>query len=519
MILEDFSVEAIRQEANQRLDPHRKGELGQFMTPARVADFMASLFQPSTFAQIRLLDAGAGIGSLTAAFLEHCLAHNINADSIELTAYEIDPVLRVYLQQLVTHYQARAQSAGLELKTTLHEVDFIEDAVDRILFWNPQHFTHAVLNPPYKKIHSSSQHRKSLRAVQIETVNLYAAFVALAIELMADGGEIVAIIPRSFCNGPYYRPFRERLLGRTAVQHIHLFKRRDQAFKDDEVLQENIIIHLIKGGMQESVTISTSTDERFDDYAISEAPFAGIVRPDDSERFIHIPTVPEQNALELSPHVHCSLADLKLEVSTGPVVDFRLKEYLLAQPDLESVPLLYPGHFTASGLEWPKADLKKPNALRLCAETEKWLFPKGFYTVVRRFSSKEEKRRIVANVVCPELFDGEWIGFENHLNVFHPYKQGLPEDLAYGLALFLNSTFVDEAFRRFSGHTQVNATDLRLLKYLGMDMLLALGCWAKSSDSLMQEKIDKKVASVLWVADAPSQLIHFDGERFLGPYR
>ncbi len=57
------------------------------------------------------------------------------------------------------------------------------------------------------------------------------------------------------------------------------------------------------------------------------------------------------------------------------------------------------------------------------------------------------------------------LGFENHLNVFHEDKHGLPETLAYGLAVFLNTTAVDENFRRFNGHTQVNATDLRLMKY------------------------------------------------------
>ena len=30
------------------------------------------------------------------------------------------------------------------------------------------------------------------------------------------------------------------------------------------------------------------------------------------------------------------------------------------------------------------------------------------------------------------------LGFENHLNVFHENKRGLPEALARGLAVFLN---------------------------------------------------------------------------------
>jgi len=109
---------------------------------------------------------------------------------------------------------------------------------------------------------------------------------------------------------------------------------------------------------------------------------------------------------------------------------------------------------------------KKPNAILCNEETQKWLYPNGFYTVVRRFSSKEERRRIVASVVDPAVFDeAKYLGLENHLNVFHCDKKPLSEKLARGLAVFLNSTAVDDNFRRFSGHTQVNATDLKLMKY------------------------------------------------------
>ena len=124
--------------------------------------------------------------------------------------------------------------------------------------------------------------------------------------------------------------------------------------------------------------------------------------------------------------------------------------------------------------------MKKCNAILRNADTEKWLFPTGFYCVVRRFSSKEEKRRIMASVVQPDIFpNAEVLGFEKHLNVFHEGKRGMPEALARGLALFLNTSAVDECFRRFNGHTQVNATDLKMMKYPSREVLMALGKLAK----------------------------------------
>jgi adenine-specific DNA-methyltransferase len=103
----------------------------------------------------------------------------------------------------------------------------------------------------------------------------------------------------------------------------------------------------------------------------------------------------------------------------------------------------------------------------------------------------------VASVVDPDSFyDAPMLGFENHLNLFHENKHGLPQALAHGLAVFLNSTVVDDNFRRFSGHTQVNATDLKQMKYPSYDTLSALGEWAVQHGELTQTIIDDKIGSL-----------------------
>src|SRR5579883_3060847 len=72
-------------------------------------------------------------------------------------------------------------------------------------------------------------------------------------------------------------------------------------------------------------------------------------------------------------------------------------------------------------------------------------------------------------------FPGTSIAFENHLNYFHCNGKGLEPALARGLAAYLNSTLVDAFFRLFNGHTQVNATDLRNIKYPTLSQLRSLG--------------------------------------------
>lgn len=472
-----------------RIAHKRKSELGQFMTPPSVARFMASLFPPSTLDTCRLLDAGAGLGALSSAFLDRWIsADGFDFESAEIDTYEIDNALRTQLEGTLARYAQR-----LPITYRISANDFIWEAACESLK-GPGRFTHAILNPPYKKINSASEHRLILRQAGIETVNLYSAFVALALALMKTGGQLVAIIPRSFCNGPYYRPFREFLLHHAALRHMHLFASRTKAFKNDDVLQENVIIRIERGGIQGNVTISNSADDSFSDLATHEQPFERIVFPDDGEKFIHVPTSPGHNAIERSKGIRFSLRDIEIGVSTGPVVDFRLREHIRQTPDKGTVPLLFPGHFSRQNTQWPKEGMKRGNAIKLNKDTEKWLYPNGFYTVVRRFSSKEERRRIVASVVTPASFpDANMLGFENHLNVFHMDKRGLTENLAHGLAAFLNTTAVDEHFRRFNGHTQVNATDLRLMKYPNRKSLETLGQWARSHDAPTQEMLDDEL--------------------------
>ncbi|HBL53436.1 MAG TPA: SAM-dependent methyltransferase [Syntrophaceae bacterium] len=486
------TFDELRREAAYSLCPANKTIFAQYFTPEPIARFMASLFQSWDMEKFRLLDPGAGSGALAAAFAEHWLEMAHPESSLTIRSYEIDSTVEQFLCRTLENLKTRADGIGRKLDWTIHIEDFIQSAALGLSYNTFEQPTHIILNPPYKKLANTSKHRRLLSRVGIETVNLYAAFAALSIELLAPNGEMVAILPRSFCNGPYFKPFRRWILSRAALEHIHLFGSRSRNFTGEKVLQENIICRFRKSTSQEEVTISTCEDGRFHDLLAVSLPFARIVKPTDQDQIIHIPNGSANVDLEqplFTPH---NLRSLGITVSTGPVVDFRLKAYLADHPGQHTVPLLYPTHFREAVPRWPQSG-KKPNAIRFCPETLKWLYPNGWYTIVRRFSSKEEKRRIVARVVDPSRFPASHLGFENHLNVFHANKQGLSPEMARGLAVFLNSSLVDTFFRQFSGHTQVNASDLRMLPYPCTDALLRLGAWAMIETQPTQERIDEQV--------------------------
>jgi adenine-specific DNA-methyltransferase len=330
-----------------------------------------------------------------------------------------------------------------------------------------------------------------LHDIGIETVNTYSAFMAIAIKLLAENGILTAIVPRSFCNGLYFLPFRKFVLDNTAILHIHSFEVRNNAFSDENVLQENIIISLKKTTIKSKiVTVSFSKDKIFNDYTEKKTPYSQIVNPNDTQLYISIPT---KNTAVFKVELPCFNTDLAFDISTGPIVDFRLKDKLIFDEPFMGVPLLYAIHIRNQKINWPQQS-KKPNAIMLGdMELKKTAFPKGYYILVKRFSAKEERRRICATLLTPDSLPTEYFTVENHLNIIHCKHGSLNKDIALGLTAYLNTAYCDSLFRNFSGHTQVNATDLRNMKYPSSDLLIKLGKQTQSKNPEEYDQILEKL--------------------------
>ncbi|MGE5344141.1 MAG: Eco57I restriction-modification methylase domain-containing protein [Candidatus Omnitrophota bacterium] len=457
----------------------KRKEFGQVFTPTHIAEFMGTFFK-GNFSDIKLLDAGAGTGSLFSTLIKHICSNNRYTKRITLTTYEIDSALIDELKQSINNCEAECQKAGIDFSSYIHNEDFVQSAVsmvDSLFNTSIKRFNTVIVNPPYRKIRSDSRYRLMLRSIGIETSNLYSGFLSLLFRLLEDGGEIVAIIPRSFCNGPYFKPFRVELLETLSLRRIHVFESRSAVFGEDNVLQENIIFYAVKSKVKPKyVTISTSNGKPGSPIKQRNCDYSEIVSPTDPDRFIHIITDEKQemirNRIKRFSH---SLRDIGLEVSTGRVVDFRAREFLQFLPESGTVPLIYPCHFNGTFIDWPKLNGNKPNSIINDQNTRNSLIPEGIYVLTKRFTSKEEKRRIVACIYDPKRIRSPFIGVENHLNYFHAKGESLSMLMAKGLAAFLNSTMVDQYFRQFNGHTQVNATDLRNLRYPSRRELEKLG--------------------------------------------
>ncbi len=467
---------AVKKTSSRKL----RGEIGQFITPPPIAFFMASLFE-RPHKHVRILDAGAGTGVLFTSLVHRLCSRHDSPATIEVVAYESDTALLPHLEEMMKICGRLCKEADILFKGEAISKDFIVEAAEEIeggLFGgNGKRFTHAILNPPYKKINGDTLARKTLSSVGIETSNLYSAFVWLSVRLLEPSGEIVAITPRSFCNGPYFYRYRKSLLDLISLRHVHLFESRKDAFADDEVLQENVIFYGVRGEPSpEKLKLTISKGRDIDKAIFREMLFESVILPGDGDSFIHLFEDDEaKSVMDRMSFFDVSLEDLGLQVSTGRVVDFRAREFIRKVPDRGTVPLIFPCHFYNGFVRWPALNGKKHNAIYLSEKTKSLMVKQGYYVLAKRFSAKEERRRIVAAVYDPNRIEARFIGFENHLNYFHENGEGLSANLAKGLAVFLNSTLLDRYFRLFSGHTQVNASDLRKIRYPSRIQLENLG--------------------------------------------
>lgn len=462
-----LAAEQRRRETLDRLNPEEQARRGQYFTPALAAEIMAGLPRDPGGPELRILDPGAGSGMLSVALVRRLLAERPEA-RLHVTTVENDlalaPVLRATLREL--------EALG-PVRTKLVDEDFLNWAMT-----TPERFDLVIQNPPYAKLSASSTEQRRLRAAGIYVPNIYAAFLALAARLLHPGGQQVSITPRSWMNGTYYARFREEFVSGLGIDAIHTFESRSKVFGDTGVLQESVIVSATKGEHPSVVKVSTSLDHTGGTTSRT-VNYEQIVTP----TFVHVPAT-EADAEAVSwmhEHSHFTLEELGLAVSTGRVVDFRCREALASLPERGAVPLLHASHVRESGVSHPISPRKPEWFVPRNAQDRKLLVPGGSaYVLVKRFSAKEERRRIVAGV-----WDSpEETAFDNKVNFIHDGGRGFDEDLARGLAAYLNTSRVDAYFRVFSGHTQVNATDLRQMRFPSQRVLRALGAMASTQTDL-----------------------------------
>ncbi len=504
-----FATSLHEQDEGRTIQGERK-ERGQFFTPPRVARFMAALFSPFP-RRVKVLDPGAGTGTLASAVCERIVRTRLPRE-VQLVLYETDPTLIPLLHENMSYCRSVLKEAGHRLAYDIREQDFIlsnpHAFEERTLFDQERQvdeFDAVIMNPPYFKIRKISEYARMMDSIVHGQPNIYALFMALAAEMLRPGGELVAITPRSFCGGLYFRVFRRWFLKRMSLRHIHLFESRKETFCNANVLQESVITRSRRStNPPASITITTSSGLALDRNAPPRRmPSPKVIADSFGDMVIRIPeNSHDARIMDLVERWPRRFVDQDLRVSTGPVVMFRAAEFLLDSANGKNVaPLLSVHNVRPFETIWPLAKNGKPIAFKVCTESlgRKLLLPARNYVLLRRFSAKEEPRRLTASCYLKANAPAPYVALENHLNYVYHAERELSDNEVYGLVALFNSALLDRYFRTISGNTQVNATELRTINFPDLKTVARIGLRVKHLQHLTLGKADHIVLDELAV--------------------
>ncbi|MGH8676704.1 MAG: Eco57I restriction-modification methylase domain-containing protein [Burkholderiales bacterium] len=486
----------------QTTESHRR-RFGVYFTPSSIARYMAGLCRNGGGHFVRVLDPAAGTGVLACAACVS-IANAANPPRhIELVCHEVDNAVQAPLEAALVHLQRWLAARRIRLRYRIELEDFLlanGAALEAGLLQSVEpKFDAVICNPPYFKLAKSDRRAWLCASVVHGQPNIYGLFMAVAAAVLREGGRLAFITPRSYAAGPYFQRFREVFFRLIRPTDIHVFESRTEAFSD--VLQETVITagtrlrDWDKRRAQQRIRLTTSTGA--DDVGSSATrtlPLSSVLRGDCNHRVLYFPASKQHDrAAAVIRKWPGSLHTYGWEVSTGPVVAFRAKRFLRDAESGNTVPLLWLQNVKAMETRWP-VDTRKSQHLLACAESQPIILPNRNYVVLRRFSAKEDRRRLTAAPHIARSVAASKIGLENHLNFIHKPAGQLSGDEVYGLAALLNSKLLDTYFRMSSGNTQVSATELRAMRLPGLDAIRKIGARVRDDPAAFEQIVGEEVA-------------------------
>lgn len=479
--------ESLTEYANRLADAYNsqntkssKKDKGQFFTPSSVAKFMAG-FSNNQKESISILDPGAGIGILSAAVIEK-LANNTSIKKIKLVCYETDTQVLPYLMALLEETKKYLQNK-ISFEYAVIEEDFIKSNANKLTVNLSNYsgtedslFDIIISNPPYFKLNKSDLPIAKFKDIISGQPNIYFLFMAVSAKFLDDGGEMIFITPRSFCSGLYYGKFRKWLIDKVNFENIHLFDSRKELFSSESVLQENIITKFTKR-MVDKIQVSKTFNGDFSQIQVIDVSIKDVVYRSNGHIFFRIPSNEGElrvvRGLDKLPY---NFYKLGVKISTGRVVAFRNKKYLQKEITKDSVPLLWMHNIKNGRIKWPLENKDKAIAIKNTNES-KWLLQEaGNYLVLKRFTTKDQKKRFVTAYIFKEDFSKYgYFALDNMVNYIHRPDDQLSQNQIKGIAKYLDLPAVELYFRILNGHTQVNANEVYALPFPSLEQLELFG--------------------------------------------
>lgn len=476
---------------------HKK-QNGQFFTPVPITKLMASLSENKN-KKVRILDPGCGTAILSCSLVEFLIENNPNLEEIELVTYETDLNLSPYLHKILEYLKEWSSQNGVQLHYISLFSDFILDNA-RALRKNDdfEKFDIIISNPPYFKLSKTDERTVVASQLVSGQPNIYALFMGIASQLLIENGELIFITPRSFTSGNYFKAFREYFFNAVQLKRIHLFVSRKETFNRDKVLQETLIIKTIKQQIDTNKTVLISSSSGIEDItnpARKNYQYSELLDFNSKEKILHLPVNNEEESiLRLVSNWGKKLIDLDIYISTGPVVSFRAWDYIQNHYENGTVflaPLFWLQNVCKMTLEWPKEIKDKGQYIKILKQSNSLLLPNKNYIFLRRFSTKDDKSRLIASPYFCNYYQSSYIGVENKLNYIYRKNGHLDRTETVGLCAVLNSKLFDAYFQIFNGNVNVSATELREMNFPEIEVITDIGKEIILSNDYSMENVNQ----------------------------
>ena len=512
---------------SENISINNQREKGQVFTPIKISSFMAKICDIQELDNISILDPGAGTGVLLASIVDRFIQlDKMNSIKINIDCYEIDSNLCYYLQQTLIECRKRLKAINCEMNFHIYNEDFILKyqfllKKDYTLFPSKKtNYDFIISNPPYFKIkRKSSPYSNIIDDMICGSPNIYVLFMAVSVKLLKNNGQAIFITPRSFCSGLYFQKFLKWFLNNSKLLHIHLFESRNELFLDADILQENIILKVgnfpdNSMSSKDNIIISSSFNGDFGDYKELNVSITNLIFQKDDFVYLRLPISKiDMEVLKIIDNWSFTLHTLGMEISTGPVIANQIKRHLVNNlPVNNQVPIIWLHNLQNRKVLYPYLKNQKALSMLINEKTKQWLLPTQNYVLLRRFSSKEQHRRLYAAVLNKEQFRNySHIGIENHVNYIWKRNSELTNQEAYGLSLILNSIFLDTYFRALNGNTQVNASEIRNVPLPSLSKIETLGSMVYEKEFNDELELNLQIAEILGINN---QVIHELYERY-----
>lgn len=329
-----------------------------------------------------------------------------------------------------------------------------------------------VMNPPYGRVRLSPTARERWQSTLYGHANRYALFLHAAVERVAPGGVVAAVIPTSFLGGAYFQRLRAFLAREAPLVRLAFVDTRAGVFGGD-VLQETCLAIFQKSASSRNVACSRITINGASTRL--QLPQALLPRTLEDRPWLLPRTPGDGGLIRRATQLDARLSDYGWKASTGPLVWNRHKAQIDSARRNRAIPILW------------AADLEGGEIRRAAArEGQRWIVlrPQEDFMrltepaiLLQRTTAPEQPRRLIVATLDHATLT-EWGGavvVENHVNVLRCSDADSALSEALLQRLLTTETF-DRLYRCLTGSVAVSAYELEALPMPPPEVLRSWSC-------------------------------------------